>query len=329
MQRVALWGSLSLVAIALASAPASAFGIFGSPGLHNGLRWDAAPHYVAGQDRSLTGGLSYSVQGGSYEAFRNLFAWSFGVPSVDVFRATIDHAFAQWTVVDPATGLGTALRFVADPDSAVQGPWDGAEIDLLGSIDGYNWDPGQTFARAETSFFSEPAYNGITLTSGTTHYPGQALTGADITFNTNGYWTLPILETVLTHEIGHALGLDDVETAGSNGRFIDDNFSCPVPSTCRATLSNSFAAMIDPYNPAASPLHLYTIAPSDPGVYSAPILMQSYISNEIYAYDQKLQNDDFAGRQFLYPFVVPEPASLPLAGVGLVAFAAARRSRAN
>ena len=42
------------------------------------MRWDAAPRYVNGEERSLDGGLRYSIGGGSYEAFRDEFLWVAG-----------------------------------------------------------------------------------------------------------------------------------------------------------------------------------------------------------------------------------------------------------
>jgi hypothetical protein len=67
----------------------------------------------------------------------------------------------------------------------------------------------------------------LKLTSGTTNYPGFAISGADITFNINpqAQYTLTSFRTILTHEIGHALGLADVDvTSGPAGTFIDDNY---------------------------------------------------------------------------------------------------------
>jgi len=42
--------------------------IFGNDGLSGGFRWDAAPRTMNGLERSLNGGLRYSVQGGSFQA---------------------------------------------------------------------------------------------------------------------------------------------------------------------------------------------------------------------------------------------------------------------
>jgi len=88
--------------------------IFGHSGLGGGSRWDAAPRMISGNERSLAGGLRYSLDGGSFEAYRDMFQWTPSVPSVANFQQAIEQAFAAWESVDPASGLGTTLSFVAD-----------------------------------------------------------------------------------------------------------------------------------------------------------------------------------------------------------------------
>lgn len=122
----------------------------------------------------------------------------------------------------------------------------------------------------------------------------------------------------MTHEIGHALGLGDVEFGINPGIFIDDNFDGSDRATALATLTNSWAGLVDPFNPAASPLSLFDVQDADPGVDTpgVDILMESFIPDALIGDPTSLRNDDYGGRQFLYP--VPEPSS----AFGLLVFGA-------
>jgi len=90
---------------------------------------------------SLADGLSYNMQGGSYQAYRDLFTWSGAIPEVADFQQAVENAFKAWASVDPVSGFGTKLRFHFDPGVPVVGistgsgtlNIDGAEIDLFGS----------------------------------------------------------------------------------------------------------------------------------------------------------------------------------------------------
>ncbi|RUT05042.1 hypothetical protein DSM106972_038630 [Dulcicalothrix desertica PCC 7102] len=305
-----------------------AFVIFNRVGntLEGGSRWDAAPRIINGNERSLDGGLRYSLQGGSYEAFRDLFTWDV-IPSISNFQNSIETAFNAWTVVDPVSKLGTDLTFFPDLGTPVLGTGNGgvnsngAEIDLLASQDAFFWNPGDSGARGET-FFND-IFDTVTLTSKTANYTGsRAISGADITLNNNPetVYSLDIFRRLLTHEIGHALGLGDVEGDINPGGFIDDNYDGTSSATALATLTNPIAQLIDPLNPANSPFSLFTVPDTDPGISTigVNILMESRglgisegnpLSNLT-----PLINDDYAGRQFLYPVVarvsVSEPATI-------------------
>jgi hypothetical protein len=304
------------------------------------LRWDAAPREVLGEERSLDGGLRYSLEGGSYEAFRDQLVWN-TLPTGAELRSAVHAAFAAWTVTDPATGLGTSLSFVEDLATEV---WDntgdlnnfgtfvganfGAEIDLI--VETTHRDPGYL---ASVIFSVElPSFHDITLTSGTTDYAGLAITGADIHINPIYSWGLEDFQLVLTHEIGHALGFADAEVfPGAQGLFtpwFDDDFDGTDSATALATLTNSFALEIDPFDPDGTPLvQVPSDLNTDPGLdtFGVDILMESEIPFGLALADPVLQNDDFAGRQFLYP--VPEPGLALLLGLAAAALPALRRGR--
>ncbi|MFC1757835.1 hypothetical protein ACFL2H_03585, partial [Planctomycetota bacterium] len=108
------------------------FGVINEDGNGIALRWDAAARTVGSNERSLDGGLRYSLAGGDYESYRDMFDWS-STPSVAAFESSVQSAFSAWTAVDPVSGLGTSLSFVDDSLSTAVAamPSLGAEIDLL------------------------------------------------------------------------------------------------------------------------------------------------------------------------------------------------------
>jgi hypothetical protein len=345
------WRVLGLVAILwCAAAPARAGVIFGLTGasLAGGYRWDADPLTISiggtTYERSLDGGLRYSLESGSYEGFRNMFTWSI-VPTVEDFIQAVGAAFGAWTAVDPVTGLGTALSFIADLGTPVEGTAfggglnsAGAEIDILASFDGNLWNPGNTSPQAETYFTTTATL--ATLTSGVTGYAGaRSIAGADITINNNpgAVYSLDLFRRLLTHEIGHAIGLGDVEGDLNPGTFIDDNFDGSSSALALATLTNSWASLVNPLDPAASPLRRFTVPPGNPGTTTpgVDLLMESRglgigASNPVTKL-VPLTNDDFGSRQFLYPDArprsVPEPASTALFATGALGWLMRRRRR--
>lgn len=315
-----LVGLFSLFAADLASAGV----VFGNNGLSGGFRWDAAPRQIGGLERSLDGGLRYSVQGGSWQAYRDAFSWSGSTPSVSAFQSAVESAFDAWASVDPVSGLGTSLSFVSDfstpVNSAVSGGLRfGAEIDLFATNLGDGGTRGFAFFNAVGGT--------VTLTSGTTNYAAAPISGADVTINANpgALYTLDLFRRLLTHELGHALGFGDVEGDINPNNFIDDNYDPTNSTTAFETLTNSWAHLVNPLDPSASPLNIYNVPDADPGVdtFGVDILMESRglgigpnnpLSNLV-----PLSNSDYGIRQFLYPsLAVPEPSSLALLGCAAV-----------
>ena len=328
-------GCVAVISLVVGLTSAQAGTIFGNSGLVGGARWDAAPRLLNGNERSLDGGIRYSAQGGSYQAFRDQFSWFGSTPSVADFQEAVEDSFNVWSAVDPNTGLTSDLSFVADfatpvNSAVVSGVRLGAEIDLFATNLGDSGTRGFTWFNWWGS--------AVTLTSGTPNYPGsRTISGADVTINSNGgaQYTLDLFRRLLTHELGHAIGLGDVENADDSPLFIDDNYDPTNPATALATLTNSWAALVNPLDPAASPLALYTVADADPGIDTpgVNILMESnglgIAAGNPVSDPLPLRNDDFGTRQFLYPSLnlIPEPSTYCLLLTALLSLGVLRLRR--
>lgn len=303
-----------LLFFVLQSFPMYAGIVFTSGGPQNALRWDAAEQFFAGSERSLQGGLRYAMQGGSYESFRDRFAWT-SVPSLSEFQHTIENSFNAWTRPDPVSGLTTSLSFAPDFSNAVVGTGTFGGINFLGSeIDLFGLDAGDNGLYGFTSV--QPSGSPVTLTSGVANYAfSSGIAGVDISINSNpnAIYTLDEFGRLLTHEIGHALGFGDADLGGL---FIDDNFDSSNPL---ATLTNSWTALVDPLDPANSPgLGLFSVGTTSLTVAGVDLLMESNglgigptnpLGNLF-----PLTNDEYGTRQYLYPTLaaVPEVSSASL-----------------
>jgi hypothetical protein len=164
----------------------------------------------------------------------------------------------------------------------------------------------------------------VTLTSGTTGYRGFASSGADIRMDPGYTWGIEVFQYVLTHEIGHAIGFADFQqypgAGGAFSPFLDDDYDGTSSETALATFTNSFALEIDPFDPDNSPLlEIHSPLSGDPGLATSGVHM---MMEEAY-FISSMSNNEFAGRQFLYP--VPEPALGGLAALAAAALAPSLR----
>lgn len=298
-------------------------------------RWDAAPRTISStvgmvtemRERSLDGGLRYSLEGGSYQAFRDMFSWQGSTPSTAEFTAAVERAFDVWTASDPVSGLGTSISFTPDLNTPVDFATHGnlrlgAEIDVFAADD----IGSGTAGRADVSALGLT----VELTSGVPNYDSFVISGADIRIsNLNATYTLDGFENLLRHEIGHALGLADAEQSDFDppqfslvGTFLDDNYDATSSSSALATLTNSWAAKVNPLDPdnlSGTGLSLYRVGDDAAGAYPGTggdpgldtpgvnFLMESEGSTALIGVADPLSNDDFGTRQYLYPAAIPEP----------------------
>lgn len=133
-------------------------------------------------------------------------------------------------------------------------------------------------------------------------------------------WALSTWRSIFTHEIGHVLGIGDIDLAGgaAAGNYWDDQ---AVSTT--GHLTNSFASLIDPLDPEGSAgiaKRTFDASLFDSDANDAPYLLMESNGDGLAPTPAALDNDTFAARQFLYPVAVPEPgAYLYLALVACVA----------
>ena len=267
-----------------------------SDDLKDAARWtNTSGSLVEDGVRGLGGGIEYAVA----EDFCDRIIPRFidePKPTCNQLIEVIQRAFDKW-----AAGL---LRFTDVtgkirpelPPAGHPSPWIGfgAEIDFF-SLSPAEFPRVRRFG-AYTSFwylFADPiGTNGRIL-------PGRTLTSADIVFNADApicYHIDPALtgrdcnhfESLVLHEIGHALGLDHPNEFPYRNFDTDDDPTNPIPIDCEdPTKGLKLSPNIDPKAVMNSSLG-----------QPEPVHVE-------------LTNDDLGGRDFLYP-LCPSKAPLTL-----------------
>lgn len=267
--------------------------------LQDAARWSNVPGSVLSNVRGLGEGLEYAIASDFCSQIIPLFQDP-QPPTCAQIEAEIQKALDHWGDNHPVlkfTPVTNSLAAQIPPDGARE-PWRGfgAEIDLfVRSPEDY---PLVTNFGAYTSFwFTNEAPIGMQEQP----VPGKTITSADIVFNNRSCYFFdtqtPIsgcnhFESLLIHEVGHALALDhpnefpqrnfDTDKIPGNSMTID----CQQPTKTLKLVSqiDSAAIMNSSLGDAAEPL-------------------------------PKLSPDDLGGRNFLYPLCQTViPANLSSAG---------------
>lgn len=248
-------------------------------------RWSNVPGSVASNIRGLGEGLEYAIAPDFCSRIIPLFADT-KPPTCDQIQTSIQTAMAHWGQDHPSLTFKnvTSQRSAQLPPQGDPEPWRGfgAEIDLFVlSPQDY---PFLADFGAYTSFWYLNE-NPIGLQG--RPLPGKTITSADIVFSNQAcyFWDprKPIqgcnhFESLLAHEVGHALSLDHPNEFPQRNFDTDNRLGNVMSIDCQnPTKSLKLSTRIDPQ-----------------------AIMNSSLGQSLGTQTQ-LSVDDLGGRNFLYP----------------------------
>lgn len=307
------WRISSLVIVMIASISLTTFG-FTTPGfLNNGTddtsddlqdaaRWTATNDtFVGSNTRGLGGGLEYSIDPNFYSQIMGSFVDSTGVTQDQITQA-IRRGFDRWASGSPLSFTDVSGQIFAIRDAA--SPGSGSEIDIFAVSGGSIEFVGNTLSGNTIQQVSKTQPRGTNGSS----MPGRTLTSADILINRDRMYYMNAndpqvqsmqaqgqflvhFESLMQHEIGHAIGLDHPDEWWTRNFDTDNNPSNSMNINCNSPSSGLQLSQNFPRNAvmSAEGSHLMRMT---------------------------LTGDDLGGRAFLYPSCsgggsAPPPAPPP------------------
>lgn len=253
--------------------------------LQDAARWSSVRGSVVFNIRGLGEGLEYAIAPNFCSRIIPLFADT-KPPTCAQLQTSIQTAMARWGQDHPSLTFKnvTSQRSAQLPPQGDPEPWRGfgAEIDLfILSPQDY---PLVTNFGAYTSFWYLNQ-NPISLQG--RPLPGKTITSADIVFSDQAcyFWDpqKPIrgcnhFQSLLTHEVGHALSLDHPNEFPQRNFDTDNRLGNVMPINCQHPTKNlKISTRIDP-----------------------KAIMNSSLGQPLGTQIQ-LSADDLGGRNFLYP----------------------------
>jgi hypothetical protein len=287
-----------IVAVFVTSISLTSFG-FTTPGflsnntednsddLQDAARWTATNDtFVGSNTRGLGGGIEYSIEGNFYAQITSSFVDSTGVTQ-DQIKQAIRRAFDRWASGSPLSFTDVSGQIFAIRDAA--SPGSGSEIDIFaipgGSIDFVgNSLSGNTIQQVSSS--QPKSTNGSSIS-------GRTLTSADILINKDRmYYLNPNdpqvqslqsqgqflvhFESLIQHEIGHAIGLDHPDEWWTRNFDSDSDPNNSMNINCNSPASGLQLSQNFPRNAVMSAQGSHLVR-------------------------MTLTGDDLGGRAFLYP----------------------------